>query len=955
MVEKIISILEQTKKNLTRSRFFTIRNKLAFYFVVSALFSSLLLGFLTIRQVSQTLSTGTETLFSSIASHKVSQLRLWLEDNKNRVAAFAASSTELIAETDSFRRAPEAEIKNRLVSTMEQFLYHNPVFFELFLVDPATGKVIVSTTPAMEEADMSDQDCFREGIKALCATPIYSTSFSEGSAITIAIPLSNASHELLAVLGARVNLFSLNDILAERGGLGKSGETYIVSRGYSVVAGTGFTEEYQVPAAELEHMVIRTQGALKALDGQKGFAAYMGYGDYEVMGYYEYLPFFDAALLVEQYSHETLEPIHTLEITIGFYIFAVLVLFIIMANVVAATFSRPIVRLAESAHRIASGQLKHNISVNTADEIGTLAIAFRQMTNHLVNSLNETKNVIETMPDALFILDREGKIQSANHTASLLVKARKHHLVGQSFGEFILRQDASLWAGTLKGLKVAALTDLQIFCYTKKGAKIPVSLSGSSLKNEEGEVIGFMIVFKDLRELRKYAKKRVDEITPLLQSISLGDFTKKPELPSSEDEFTDLLVAIDLMAENLRGLIEESQKKTDEIKFSKNKLEIAHHGLKKALTTIEKEKAKSDTLLASLGEAVTAIDLRGNVIILNHEAEELFGHLSREVLGRPYAQLVELKNEKGAVISFTEYPLKEALAHKKVVFTTTFLTRKGAEPLPLATTVSPILFGEKLLGVVATFRDITKEMEIDRAKTEFVSLASHQLRTPLTAIKWLLQELLRKGGLTKTQHEYAQDALKSNDRMVSLVNDLLNVSRLETGKISVLSKRADITDILGQIINEVNAELRDKNIKINFIRPASSVSIEVDVQLFQQVVSNLLSNAVKYSDPGTAVTLRLAKKARKVQIEVEDHGIGIPKDQQHRIFEKFFRTGEAVKRSTTGSGLGLYIVKKIMHACHGSIRFISRENKGTKFILIFPEKGPVLKEGERQLIPHRIS
>ncbi len=951
MQGRVNSIPEETKKILIPSRFLTIRKKLIFYFAISALFSSLLLGILIIWQTSQAFSARTEALFSSSAAHKVHQLFLWLEDNKNNVSAFTDISGVFAAKADEFMQEPDTIKKDALLVTMEQFLFHNPTFRQLFLMDPVTGKILVSTAPIEEGADVSDRAYFKKGLKGLYATPIYRrVLMPDEHAITVTIPVLNDTRKLLAVFGAHINLFALNDILSERSGLGGTGETYVISRDYSIIAGVGFTEQHGMPMNELQDKTIRTPGVLNALAGQNGYATYMGYNNYEVAGYYTYLPFFDAALLVEQHTHETLGPIHALEITIGLYILAVLVLVLFMANVVAATFSRPLVHLAGDARRIASGELKHRIRITTSDEIGTLATAFSQMTNHLVNSLNETGNIIETMPDALFILNRDGKMRFVNHAASLLIGTDKGRLVGQPFGPLILRQDAP-WAHVLKNLK----TDPQTSCYIKSGVKIPVGFSSSALKGEKNSVAGFLVVLKDLRELKKYAKRRLDEITPLLQSISLGDFTKRPELPPLEDEFTDLLVAVDLMSENLRALIEESQKKTNEIEFSKDKLEVAHHGLKKALTAIEKEKAKADTLLASLGEGVMAIDLRGNLMILNREAEGMFEHSSSEVLGKPFMKFFKFMNEKGEIVTLKEYPLSEAIAQKKTVFSTTYLTRKDAEPLPLATTASPILFEGKLFGIIGTFRDITKEQEIDKAKTEFVSLASHQLRTPLTAIKWLLQELLRKGGLTKTQHEYAQDALKSNERMVNLVNDLLNVSRLEAGKISVFSEKTDITDAISQIIGEVGTESREKHLKINFIRPASPISIEVDGQLFRQIVTNLLSNAIKYSNPKTTVTLRLAKKAGKVQIEVEDQGIGIPKDQQYRIFEKFFRTDEAAKYSTTGSGLGLYIAKKIMHACHGSIRFVSLENKGTTFIVTFPQKGPVLKKGEQQLIPHKIS
>ena len=452
----------------------------------------------------------------------------------------------------------------------------------------------------------------------------------------------------------------------------------------------------------------------------------------------------------------------------------------------------------------------------------------------------------------------------------------------------------------------------------------------------------------------KSIKERIDEITLVLHNISLGDFSQKLELFDKEDKFTDLIVAINLMADNLKELIQEDQRKTSQIKLSREKLRASHKVLKKAKNNIEEEKAKAEALLGSLGEGIIAFDLEGNIILINKEAERMFGKPPNDIIGKSLNKVYKFKNKKDEVIRIDNYPITDVVKNKKRLFTVTYFIRKVSKPLPLATTASPILIGNKIIGVIATFRDITKEQQIDQAKTEFVSLASHQLRTPLTAINWLLEELVRTTDLKKMQKEYAQDAINSNKRMIRLVNDLLNVSRLEAGSISVIPKKVNLINLIKDVIKEFKLQIEKNHQKIKFIQPKTKAIIEVDPQLLRQILSNLISNAIKYSGKNTTVTIKLTKKHKKAIISVKDQGIGIPKDQQHRMFQKFFRTGEAAKRSTTGSGLGMYIVKKITEACNAKISFTSVENKGSEFILTLPSKSPSRKKGIKELIKYEM-
>ncbi len=269
----------------------------------------------------------------------------------------------------------------------------------------------------------------------------------------------------------------------------------------------------------------------------------------------------------------------------------------------------------------------------------------------------------------------------------------------------------------------------------------------------------------------------------------------------------------------------------------------------------------------------------------------------------------------------------------------------------------------------ATVRDITKEKEIDKAKTEFVSLASHQLLTPLSTVNWYTEMLLAgdAGKINAGQKEYLEAVYRGNQRMVELVDTLLNVSRLELGIFVVEPEPTDIADLAKSAIAEQKPQIDAKKLKFSF-HTTDVPKINVDPKLLHMVFQNLLSNAVKYTPKGGSIefSISLDKKKRHINIQVADTGYGIPKNQQDKIFTKLFRADNVRGKDTEGTGLGLYIAKLIMDHSGGKIWFSSpggsppkdgqaalgeesSENKGTTFYVSLPISGMQKKEGTKAL------
>lgn len=462
-----------------------------------------------------------------------------------------------------------------------------------------------------------------------------------------------------------------------------------------------------------------------------------------------------------------------------------------------------------------------------------------------------------------------------------------------------------------------------------------------------------------------------------LQSLSdaaerFGEGMFDAELPvAGKDEIGRVAIAFNTMAGRLKTLYasleDQVKEKTKNLAEKVDQLQKGQLAMTNVLEDIAAERDKSETILRSIGDAVFVVDRDRHVLVFNEVCAQLCGYTAKEAIGRPYHEVLSFVHEEdgSANTAFIENVFKTG--GKQEMGDNTLLVTRDGRRIPVADSASPLKDSDgQVLGVVVVFRDVSKERSIDRAKTEFVSLASHQLRTPLTAISWYTEMLLSgdAGRVTKSQRAYLDEIYQGNKRMVDLVNSLLNVSRLELGTFVAEPEMADIAKMSRSVVEEASPSIQEKDIHVVETYEPSLPQVNVDVKLMRMVLQNLVSNAVKYTPRGgrVEVSIRVAKKGSLVNaiactsdmlhISVSDTGYGIPKAQQDKIFTKLFRADNVQKLDVDGTGLGLYIVRSVVEQSGGSITFTSEEGKGTTFSVLLPLSGMHSKKaGTAQAAP----
>ncbi|HET9174366.1 MAG TPA: ATP-binding protein [Candidatus Saccharimonadales bacterium] len=361
------------------------------------------------------------------------------------------------------------------------------------------------------------------------------------------------------------------------------------------------------------------------------------------------------------------------------------------------------------------------------------------------------------------------------------------------------------------------------------------------------------------------------------------------------------------------------------------------------LTSIElaHQQAFAEALFNSIGDGAIATDEYGRITRINPTALRILGFSQKEVLGSWFPKKVLAYKENGEPINIIDRPIIKAFLTGKTINERTFYKKKNGQKIPIDLTVSPIILDSRPVGAIEVFRDITLESEIDRMKSDFISLASHQLRTPLSAVKTYAHLLLDgyMGEVTENQRKSLKTIISAANRMNELISTLLNITRIESGTIAITPKIVHIDKLAEEVNKEHELMAADKKIALSCEHSVSaSCTAKTDTLILKEIISNLVSNAIKYTPESGKVTVHIKARKNDILISVKDTGMGIPAFSQEHVFTKFFRAHNVVKQETSGTGLGLYLVRGLIKSLQGNIWFESQEGKGTTFYVTIPKE-----------------
>jgi len=359
-----------------------------------------------------------------------------------------------------------------------------------------------------------------------------------------------------------------------------------------------------------------------------------------------------------------------------------------------------------------------------------------------------------------------------------------------------------------------------------------------------------------------------------------------------------------------------------------NILEDTEESRKEAVS----ERNKTMAIIENLTDGILLLNKMNQVEIISPPVVDFFRKEKEAVVGKDVSELFsgdDLKQLKEVLLD------GEAGRKVKQIFRQEVSV---GNRLDLEVTTVYLKTESEEKGVLIIFHDVTRDKLVERMKTEFVSIAAHQLRTPLSAIKWTLRMVLDgdAGVLSAEQKDLLEKTYVSNERMISLINDLLNVSRIEEGRFLYKQAPAQLEDVVRTVVESSKELFKMRKVSMSVDIPEGISPVNMDKEKMELAVQNLVENAAKYTPEGGSIHITLEKHEAEVVFKIKDTGVGIPEAEHERIFTKFFRGDNVIKMETEGSGLGLYTTRNIIDAHRGKIWFESKEGKGTTFFFSLP-------------------
>lgn len=423
-------------------------------------------------------------------------------------------------------------------------------------------------------------------------------------------------------------------------------------------------------------------------------------------------------------------------------------------------------------------------------------------------------------------------------------------------------------------------------------------------------LIGAILIWRLLKPL--------EDLYLGMQILAKGEMQHRLNIHTG-DELESISNTVNGLAQNLDKTIQDISQNKDILTSEKNKL---------------------NTIIASIVDGVIVLDMHRNVVLTNKAIEKITGYKVEEMEGKPIDSLIAVKDQNGKLVETKSYCTIDQSKEKNCINILTSVTLIGKGGQSTAVEVTTAQIAEEFqadLGCLLIIRDMAQREMFRQMQIDFVSMASHEIRTPLTSIISYLSTLSEESKLKGELKEFLDRALLSARQLAVLVNNLLNVSKIERESFSVALAPLNWANTLSRAIDNNKPQAVQKHINLKLILPGKEITqINADEIRINEVLNNLIGNAIAYTREGGNIEVGSKLTSDEVITYVKDNGIGIPKDAIPHLFTKFFRVSGSLEQGSKGTGLGLYMSKSIVNLHHGKIWVESEAGKGSTFYFSLP-------------------
>ena len=612
----------------------------------------------------------------------------------------------------------------------------------------------------------------------------------------------------------------------------------------------------------------------------------------------------------------------------------------------------------------------------------------------------ELTQLIDTANAPIFGVDVDGKINEWNQMAARITGYDKDEVEGKNLVKGYIREEyrASVTEVLNNALKGEETANYEVPLFTKDGTRIMVLLNATTRRDVGGNIVGVVGVGQDITDIdafRAEMERTAAELTQLIDTANApifgvdvdgkinewnqmaaritgydkdevegknlvkvyireeyrtsvkevldnalkGEETANYEVPLFTKDGTRIMVLLNATTRrdvggNIVGVVGVGQDITELNEHRENVerlVEIRTSELNAALKDTERARDKVDGILKSVADGLIVTDPYNRVVSLNQAAEDLLGIRLTEVIDRPIDFAIKEKGLRDRV--------KETLDKKTTGYQFDF-EQPGDDPehpkIMRARTSVIHDYEDKETGIVTIIHDVTYEREVDRMKTDFLSIAAHELRTPMTSVLGYSELLLIKDNLSEeNKNEFIKYIHEESVAVTKLINDLLDISRIESGKEPPLNKE---WCIVGDAIRQIAPYFVESSPKhrLEIILPKEEHKLFVDKEKIAQVIKNIIDNAVKYSPDGGVIRITGKLMGDNYRVSIQDQGIGMTSEEAEKIFDRFFRTATSLASGIRGLGLGMSITKHIVELHKGMISAESEPGKGTTVSFTIP-------------------